>query len=488
MNTARYGDESPIYALATGRGGGAIAVIRLSGVGTLELLAKVFSKPDALLGASAYTILHGYIEKEKAHAKTQRRKEYIDEVLVSVFRAPYSYTGEESAEISCHGGPAVVRAVEAVLGEAGFREALPGEFTFRAFQNGKVDLTEAEAVMELVGAEGEAARESALGRLAGALEAEISGLKSGLVEALARLEFSLDYPDDEIADEMNKSGEDGEQIGLIDLSLLKNTRKKLETLAESYKLSRLYTEGALVVIAGRPNAGKSSLFNRLLKEDRSIVTPIPGATRDWIEARFEVKGIPLRLADTAGLRSTGDEVEQLGVERSKKLLEAADIVLYLIDGETGVTEDDVLSTKETKDTKISKYIFIWNKADKNLPAYENQSLCPSCPLWLILSATTGQGMEDLYEALGKRLGEIAREQSPGHSASSTGLGTERQKALVEEALGNIAETISLAEKGEAAELIAPVLREAVNNLGEITGEVATDDILEVIFSKFCVGK
>ncbi|MDR0377975.1 MAG: tRNA uridine-5-carboxymethylaminomethyl(34) synthesis GTPase MnmE, partial [Spirochaetaceae bacterium] len=323
-----YGDTSPIAAIATPLGESALAVIRTSGPRAVDLLAAVFSRPEALRGAPGGTTVHGWILE--AGAGTTGKAARIDEAVLSVYRAPRSYTGEESVDISCHGGTAPAPAVMRVLRAAGFRDSLPGEFTFRAFMNGKLDLTRAESVMELVSAKTETSREHAVRRLSGVLEAEIQTVKGLLVRALTGIELLLDYPEDE-ADPAGAPA---------DLPLIEEALARLRALAASYRRERLYRDGALTVIAGRPNAGKSSLFNLLLREERSIVTSVPGTTRDWIEAWIAVDGVPIRLADTAGLHDTDDPVERLGMERSRKLLAGADLALYLIDGGAGFTEED----------------------------------------------------------------------------------------------------------------------------------------------------
>ena len=457
MKLFSYGDGSPITAFATVPGRSALTLIRCSGKGTHELAAKIFSLPEKLTQADGNTVIHGWIV---AH------NECVDDVLVSVFRAPKSYTGEDSLDISCHGGNAAGQAVMTALRAVGFRDALPGEFTFRAFMNGKLDLTRAESVMELVSARTDKARGNAVNRLSGVLEKEISAIKKKLVEVLSGAEIFLDYSDDEISASV-------EEIAgrLPGEKLAREALARLQKLAQSWRLERIYQEGILAVIVGRPNSGKSSLFNLLLKEERSIVTEIPGTTRDWIEAWVSIGGIPVRLADTAGLRDSSDLVEKIGVERSRNLLETADIVLYLIDGEAGITNEDTLLI----DSLAIPHIVIWNKTD----------IAPAPDEVLAVSAKTGEGIAELLESIQTA---IAVNAENADSAVSASLGTERQKNLVDTAVTALQEALNLAEKGEPLDLVSPLLREAVNALGEITGEVSTADILEEMFSKFCVGK
>jgi tRNA modification GTPase len=480
---AYYGDERPIAAFASAPGKNALTLIRCSGKGAADLAAGVFSEPEKLRQAAGNTVIHGWIiaAKESPAAGTPAEREKIDEVLIAVFRSPKSYTGEDSLDISCHGGGAAGRGVMEALHTVGFRNALPGEFTFRAFMNGKLDLTRSESVMELVSARTDTGRRHAINRLSGALEQEINGIKKLLVEVLSGAEIFLDYSEDEIgADTGEAAGRlPGQPQALEALARLKK-------LAASWQREHIYQEGILAVIAGRPNAGKSSLFNLLLKEERSIVTAIPGTTRDWIEAWISIEDIPVRLADTAGLRESADPVEKLGVERSRELLETAELVLYLIDGAEGLTGEDSAFLGEIGNSSRRPALVLWNKADiKAMPP--DLSLAGKIPIGI--SAKTGQGTADLLSAMAAAINNIAAEPADITGASRTAaLGSRRQKNLVESAAAALEEALRLADRLEPLDLIAPLLREAVNALGEITGEVSTADILEEMFSRFCVGK
>jgi tRNA modification GTPase len=363
------------------------------------------------------------------------------------------------------------------LKAAGFRDSLPGEFSFRAFMNGKLDLTRCESVMELVSAASDKARRRAVLRLTGALEKEINAIKALLVQVLSGVEISLDYSEDELP----SSAAEGEGA-LPDRALALEARDRLKNLAESWRAERLYAGGALAVIAGRPNAGKSSLFNALLKEDRSIVTGAPGTTRDWIEAAVSVEGIPVRLADTAGLRDlpgpVADAAERMGIERSLELLRDADLVLYVIDGAAGTGGEDLDYLKEFGEPGKIPILKLWNKADIAPP--------PPGLEFIALSAKTGEGMGLLLQAVAAALEQAAG--LPGPESSGIGPGSGRQKDLICAALASVEEALVLADQGEALDLVAPLLREGVNCLGEITGEVSTAEILETMFSRFCVGK
>ncbi|MDR2110595.1 MAG: tRNA uridine-5-carboxymethylaminomethyl(34) synthesis GTPase MnmE [Spirochaetaceae bacterium] len=478
MTAPAYGDTAPIAAPATAPGESALALVRTSGKSAIDLAASVFSRPRKLFDAPGNSIVHGWIINPAGENPGER----IDEVLISVYRAPRSYTGEDSLDITCHGGAATVGGIMDVLRKAGFRDALPGEFSFRAFMNGKLDLTRAESVMELVSAKTDRSRRRAVARLSGVLEGEIRDIKTLLTRVLAGTELFLDYSEDDL------SPGDGEPDRLPDRPLAEEALARLRSLAASYRMERLCHEGALVVIAGRPNAGKSSLFNRLLREDRSIVTDIPGTTRDWIEAWISIKGIPIRLADTAGLHVSGDAVERLGVERSRDLLAAADLAIYLVDGAVGVQAGDRdffrdFAPGETKEKP--PVIVVWNKVDAVPPPEGFSPGFSPAGKPLPVSAKTGAGIPELAAVLAAAL-------ETAHGGAGTdgpaGIGTPRQKELIDAALEAVEGALALADRGEPLDLIAPLFREGVNALGEITGEVTTADILELMFSRFCVGK
>jgi len=479
-DNAFYGDESPIAAFATPPGNGALTLIRCSGKGSIELASSVFAaartKSDSLqkdasplATAPGNTVIHGWIVSKTKELATDK----IDETLISVFRSPKSYTGEDSIDICCHGGITAGKAVMTALKTAGFREALPGEFTFRAFMNGKLDLTKAESVMEIVSAKTETSRRHAVCRLSGSLRNEIDGIKKSLVDVLAAAEIYLDYSEDEISADVEEA--EG-KLPKKDTAL--KALARLKKLSASWRLERIFQEGITIVIAGCPNSGKSSLFNALLKEDRSIVTEIPGTTRDWIEAWVSIEGIPIRLIDTAGLRETGDSVEKIGVERSRKLLEESDIVLYLIDGTRGLTDGD-----EDFIANISKRILVWNKCDI-APMPESLQISGQIPI--CVSAKTGEGLVELYAAITSEAG--IKDLQLNNDLSSATLGTVRQKILVDAACASLEEALTLSDNDEPLDIIAPLLKDAVNSLGEITGEVSTADLLEKMFSNFCVGK
>jgi tRNA modification GTPase len=506
MNRPSYGSDDPIAAHATPLAESALAVIRSSGPGCIDLVANLFSRPKALREAPGNTIVHGWIQNS--------RGEKVDEVLLSVFRSPRSYTGEDAVDISCHGGIATARSVLQCLLDGGFRQALPGEFTFRAFMNGKLDLTRSESVVELIEAKTDESRRHALDRLSGALESEIKAIKEELVHALAATELFLDYSEDDgvsgiAEDGLALDGENSDTIpmaaaeaaGLMpDRPRIEQALRDLETLAASYRIEKLYRDGALVAIAGRPNAGKSSLFNRLIKEERSIVTDIPGTTRDYIEAWISLEGIPVRLVDTAGLRHAEDPIEQMGVERSRSILQTADLILFLVDGKGGFQDADITLLQEYQsealwqNRKAPPILVVWNKVD--VAPLAEHGLRNALPVFAV-SAKTGIGIPELAHAMKAALEENTapaglqqRSTVAGESQgrAAVGIASERQKALVDRAVAALREALQLADSHAPLDLIAPELRDAVEALGEITGEVSTAEILETMFSRFCVGK
>lgn len=456
MANIKYAPEEPICAIATALSPAALGIVRCSGKNCIELVSKVFSRPKALLSAEGNTIVYGWILDNSVK---------VDEVLVSVFRSPKSFTGEDMAEISCHGGPGVVLAVQNVLLKNGFREAERGEYTFRAFINGKADLTKAEAVREIIESHTNEGRSRAVGRLAGNLFSEIDSIKKLITDTLASIEVEIEYPEDEetIADSFDKTN-------------LENAAIRLENLKNSWQGEKLYQDGARVVICGKTNAGKSSLFNAILKEDRAIVSDIEGTTRDWIESFVDFAGIPVRLFDTAGLRKTDDLIEAKGVQLSKNLSQDADVVLYLVDSTRGITKEDEKFLSECE----KPCVLVWNKSD--LAENHSTQTFQCVKAQVKISAKKGIGFAELYDSVKSILTEgIATERV------QAGLGSERQKICVEEALESVKHSLSVAETF-TLDAVVQDLEDALNSLGEITGEVYADDVLESIFNNFCVGK
>lgn len=488
----------PIAALATPPGKSALAVIRTSGPACIERFAPCFSLRDKLLVAPGHSLVHGGFVDPSSGEK-------IDDVLVAIFRAPASPTGEDQVEIFCHGSPVVVRRLLSTLESAGFAQALPGEFTFRGFANGKQDLVGAEAIDELVSAPGEAARAEALKRLGGGLSLRFEKARLSMLNLLAEAEVRLDYAEEE-----------GSPAEVFPLTLLRSFRDDLASLAATWSVGRLHRDGARVVIAGSTNAGKSSLFNLLVREERAIVSPEPGTTRDWIESDFELSGLPLRLIDTAGLREGPGSVEALGMERSRSLAEDADILLCLADATEGISPNDEELLLLRPDA-----IRVWNKVDLAIAT-------PAPAGWISISALDGRGLHELLAALEARLRELERRAKGwAEAASSARAGGERkiaaadfvvanprQKGLLDRAVAALDEALAILEAADSSstsvaisspgpvqrirrrgsepglplDAVALELRDAADALGELTGEIASPEILEAIFSGFCLGK
>lgn len=480
MDTTGYTPEEPIAAIATSLAPAALGIIRASGKGTIELVSKIFSRPEALKSAHGNSIVYGWIIEPSKNSIPipgmgieKKSVEKIDEVLISVFRAPKSFTGEEMAEISCHGGTAIVMKIFDLLLQNGFRKAERGEFTFRAYINGKTDLTKAEAVREIIESRTNVSSQKAAGRLAGNLFEEISRIKKLLVETLAQIEVEIEYPEDEetIADAFDKEK-------------LIEAKRALEILNASWQSEKFFQEGARIVLCGKTNAGKSSLFNALLKEERAIVSDLEGTTRDWIESWISIDGIPARLFDTAGLRKTSDKVELRGLEATRELSADADLILYLADN--SLAEEKI--NFEFIRARNEKIIFVWNKIDKtdfqkriSLSDEDKSKIKKFCGE-IFVSAKNGEGIKDLIQKIKSvLLGEAQTERT------QAGLGSARQKHLVQNALENVSHALLVSEDF-SLDAVVQDLEDALDALGEITGEVTSDDILENIFANFCVGK
>lgn len=456
-----YVPDEAIAAVATPRFPSALAIIRLSGKNCIELFSKNFSRPKKILSSNGNEIVYGWIlDGEKK----------IDEVLISVFRSPKSFTGEDMIEISCHGGVRVVQSIFSLLLKNGFREAERGEFSFRSFINRKMDLTKAEAVREIIESKTDDARTHASFRLSGNLFSEIDEIKKQLLHTLSAIEVSVEYPEDE------------ETIAhSFDSAELLLAQKKLRVLSETWKAEKIYQDGVRVVLAGKTNAGKSSLFNALLKEERAIVSDLAGTTRDWLESWADFAGIPVRLFDTAGLRNASDEIEKQGVELAKSLAHNADVVLYVIDATKKIDDDD----EKFLIASENNVVVVWNKIDevKNFlrdKKNENVDLKKNCA-HVFVSAKTGEGLSDLVRAVKSFVLQSEK------TDVSCALGSERQKKLVDSALESISHGIENVECLSLDALIEDI-EDALSSLGEITGEVSSSDVLDTIFKNFCVGK
>jgi tRNA modification GTPase len=457
----RYDTEDDIFALATPRSESALAIVRCSGKGSIGKAARLFSRPGELEASKGGRVLYGEIRAPEEMAGAAAGS-LIDEATLIAHKAPKSYTGEDSVEFIVHGSLPVVARLESALRAVGFRDAERGEFTLRSFLHGKRDLSQAEAVHELVGARTLVAGDMALARLSGSLRDRIAGIKASLVGMLAEMEAGLDYAE----------GEDAPDFTL-DHAGLGKIIDSLRELSASYKTSRLYAEGVRIAIAGRTNAGKSSLFNLFLKEERAIVSEHHGTTRDYLEAWIDLGGVPCLLYDTAGIRESSDPVEAEGIKRARAVVAEADLVLYAVDGAAGLGADDEAFLRENGWLQT---IRLWNKIDapRALPAPEG---------WIPVSALTGEGFAELERRIAESLGSGIRAD-----AKAPGLGTERQRLAVDRAVEALDSLVLSELDGMPQDILATDLREAVDALGEITGEVTTDEILDQVFSRFCLGK
>lgn len=453
-------NSATVAAISTPVAAGGIGVIRISGDEAVDIASKIFvpSGKKKVADMKGYTAAHGIVyDGDKA----------IDEAVLLVFRAPHSYTGEDVAEISCHGGVYVVsRVLRAVLG-AGAVPAAPGEFTKRAFLNGKLDLTKAEAVMSLISAQGEQSAGAAMTALEGALSKKIIAAAQTLITDSAYLAAWVDYPDDEI-----------EEISTDKLLIdYKNVLSEIESLLNNYDAGRAITEGVDTVIAGKPNVGKSTLMNYLAGFRRSIVTDIAGTTRDVVEDTVRLGNVVLHLADTAGIRETGNEVEKIGVDFAVGRVERAALVLAVFDMSREFDSEDKAVLDLCKDKCA---VAVVNKDDLE-PKFD-LSVLDNFEHIVYISAKDGKGAEKLAEAVEAALG------TNGVDTSAALLANERQRLCCEKAAECIREAISALEMNMTLDAVTVSTDSAINELLTLTGEKATDAVINEVFSRFCVGK
>jgi tRNA modification GTPase len=454
--------EDTIAAISTPLGEGGLAVIRISGPKALAIADAVF-KPlgrgsFAPSAALSHTLHYGRI---------LRSGQVIDEVLLAVLRAPRTFTREEMVEISCHGGILPAKLVLDSVLEQGARLALPGEFTKRAFLNGRIDLAQAEAVADLIQSRTELALTAANEQLAGKLSMRINELRDQMIKALAQVEAHIDFPDEDIAPDT---------VELI-LQRLEAGLAFIDQLLRTADEGRVLRRGIRAAIVGRPNVGKSSLLNQLLGQERAIVSPIPGTTRDTIEETANIRGLPVVFIDTAGLRESVDAVEQEGVRRSHQTLERAELILHVLDNSEPWSAVD---TEHLADLSGKRRIVVRNKAD--LPARLSLPADLTVPI-VAVSCLTGEGLEQLKDSIKERVwaGEIRNEMLEVMINSRHQEVLKRARAALVQAVGGMRNQAAL-------ELIAVDLRIAVNAVGEIVGKTSTEDLLDSIFSQFCIGK
>ncbi len=451
-----------IAAISTPIGEGGIGIVRISGKNALNIADKIFVSPDGKTPSTfkTYTTHYGSV------AKNSR---VIDEVILTIMRSPKSYTKEDIVEINCHAGIVALRATLELVLENGARIAEPGEFTRRAFLNGRIDLTQAEAVLDIIRAKTDSALRAGLAQLKGVLSKEINKYRELLLGALTQLEAGIDFPEEDISSSglKNISGHLDEAI------------KGLEKLIESSRLAKILRDGIHVVICGKPNTGKSSLLNALLKEERSIVTPIAGTTRDTIEEIIDIKGIPLRLVDTAGILEPRDLVEKEAVKRSKEHIASADLAIILFDASVKLSKEDMFLMSKLKTKRV---IALINKCDLK-PKIEREKITKAFKTVIDISAKKLININLLENAIADLVyaGDIL-------APESLMVSNLRYLKMIQKAKINIAQALKSLDNNLPLEFIAQDLKEALGHLDEILGKKFPEDLLDKIFSEFCIGK
>ena len=453
-----------IAAISTPPGEGAISIVRMSGEEAVSIAQKVFSGKD-LTQAKSHTINYGHIVDPKTH-------EEIDEVMVSLMLAPKTFTREDVIEINCHGGIVATNRILRLLLVNGARLAEPGEFTKRAFLHGRIDLTQAESVMDLIRAKTERSMKIALNQLDGNLSHLIDSLRKDILDVLAQVEVNIDYPEYDDVEEMTTKLLKEKAIEI---------KQRIEQLLKTASQGKIMREGLATALVGRPNVGKSSLLNHLLHEDKAIVTDVAGTTRDVIEEYVNVSGVPLKLIDTAGIRETDDKVEKIGVERSKKAIEQSDLVLLVLNAAESLTKEDFELIRLTND---KKRIIILNKTDleEKLDRKELAKVSGNAPVYAT-SILKNEGVEALEEAISKLFFNGIE-----NSQSTVMVTNARHIALLKKAENSLDSVLEGISSGMPVDLVQIDMTEAWNLLGEITGESYEDELLDQLFSQFCLGK
>lgn len=453
-----------IAAISTATGNGGIGIIRMSGEKCFEVLEKIF-KPvhKSQNKINGYTIKYGHI--------IDKNNKVIDEVLVSYFNAPKSYTMENMCEINSHGGYIVERKILEICLKNGAKLAEPGEFTKRAFLNGRIDLIQAESVIDLINSKSDKEAKASIGQLEGNLSKNINLIKSNLLDLMADVEASIDYPEYDIEEVTNNKI----------LNTIKDIKIKLEKLSNTFKNGKVLREGIKTAIIGKPNAGKSSLLNTILNEERAIVSEQKGTTRDTIEEFVTIEGITLKLIDTAGIRETNDEIEKIGVKKSKKLIDDAELVIAIFDGTKELEDDDYLILDLIKDKEA---IILLNKVDiKRNNLEKNEKIKELNKKVLKISAKTGENIEELYKSISEMYQLNNIEIDDGEIITNI-----RHKQQIDEAIKSINEVENTINNHMPIDIIEIYLKQVLSDLGKITGDDISEDIINEIFSKFCLGK
>jgi tRNA modification GTPase len=481
-----YALDDTIAAIATAPGAAGLAVVRVSGARALAIADQVFRGSRPLAAAGSHTLHHGWAvaaPRPGLPAPASGRPAMaanpdpdggarIDEVVAAVFRAPHSYTREDVVELSCHGGPLPARRVLAALLEAGARLAGPGEFTLRAFLGGRIDLAQAEAVADVIQAETESAHELALSQLAGELSRCLEDLSERLADCLAEVEARVDFAEDV----------GGVEVPPHAIDSIARAAADLDGLLASAPYARAVRDGVRLALVGRPNVGKSSLFNALVGEERAIVTPSPGTTRDRVSEAIELGGIRITLSDTAGLREAFEPVESIGVERARQALGESRVVVWVVDGSAPLQEEDRWIASQLAGKRVLAAL---NKLD--LPPVtapgEVERMLEAAPRrrLVAVSAATGEGLDGLRSALADLL-------EAGRAGPGAAVGNPRHAEALGRARAALGRAIEAGRAGAAGEIVALELREGLVALGEVTGRTVGEDLLERIFGRFCVGK
>lgn len=453
---------STIAAISTAPGVGGIGIVRMSGKEAFSILEKIFL-PKNNSPIQGYKIKYGKIINPET-------KNIVDEVLVSYFVAPKSYTTEDMCEINSHGGIAIVKEILELCLKNGANIAEPGEFTKRAFLNGRIDLCESEAVIDIINAKTKKEARAAANQLEGTLSKKIQSIRKTTISLLSDIEASIDYPEYDVPEVTEKHI----------LQEIQNILEELKKLENSFENGKILKEGIKTAIIGKPNVGKSSLLNAILQEDRAIVTAIEGTTRDIIEETVVIEGIPLKIIDTAGIRETKDEIEQIGIEKSKKIAKEADLVIAILDGEKELSKEDkrILEIIQNK-----KSIIVLNK--KDLPGFNTKILekIPNNSPIVEISAKEGIGIEKIYEEISKLFQLQQIDVDSGYLVTNI-----RHKDLIYKAKQQCNKTKQAIYDKMPIDIIAIEITNILKTLGQITGDDVTEDVIKDIFSKFCLGK